>query len=74
MNGLGYPFQFHIRCVYITHCLDFMKAGIFAVSIYKNKMLKYLMYIFKYSKAWNSSLSGYFSIKKDIIKFYKNVY
>ena len=39
MNGLGYPFQFQIRCVYITHCLDFMKAGIFAVSIYKNKML-----------------------------------
>ena len=51
-----------------------MKAGIFAVSIYKNKMLKYLMYILKYSKAWNSSVSGYFSIKKDIIKFYKNVY
>ena len=71
MNGLGYPFQFQIRCVYITHCLDFMKADIFAVSIYKNKMIKYLMYIFKYSKAWNSSLSGYFSIKKDITNFTK---
>ena len=50
-----------------------MKADILAVSIYKNKMLKYRMYIFKYSKPWNSSLSGYFSIKKEI-KFYKNVY
>ena len=73
MNGLGYPFQFQIRWVYIIHCLDFMKADILAVSIYKNKMLKYRMYIFKYSKPLNSSLSGYFSIKKEI-KFYKNVY